>query len=170
MEIQQTPEKHPVLGGKAYVYKRGRSSYWQAAAYLRGYNYRTSTKETYLHEAIHYAEEWYFNLRGQASIGVLETPAEKQEKEKVLTFRDVADKFIQEYSVITEGQRSPAWIRGHSDRLRVHILPFLGDQLWLRRGKMSVVPTAPMIAGKAPKNLKSCKRLVSHFFLRMAPV
>ncbi|MAM33825.1 MAG: integrase [Micavibrio sp.] len=129
MEIQQTPEKHPILGGKAYVYKRGRSSYWQAAAYLRGYNYRTSTKETYLHEAIHYAEEWYFNLRGQANIGVLETPAEKQEKEKEITFRDVAEKFIEEYSVIAEGQRSPKWIEGHASRLRVHILPFFGDLL-----------------------------------------
>ncbi len=76
--------------------------------------------ETYLHEALHYAEEWYFNLRGKASIGAWETPAEKQEKEKEITFREVADKFIQEYSVITEGQRSPAWARGH-------ILPFLGD-------------------------------------------
>jgi hypothetical protein len=46
MEItQHTPEKHPVLGCKAYVYKRGRSNYWQCAAYLRGYNYRASTRE-----------------------------------------------------------------------------------------------------------------------------
>lgn len=126
-ETQQIPQKHPVLGGKAHVYKRRGSSYWQCATYLRGYNYRASTKETYLHEALHYAEEWYFNLRGKASIGVLETSAEKQEKEKEISFREVADKFIQEYSVITEGQRSPAWVRGHADRLRVHILPFLGD-------------------------------------------
>lgn len=113
MEIHQspqTPQKHPVLGGKVHVYKRKGSNCWQCAAYVRGYNYRASTKETYLHEAIHYAEEWYFNLRGQASIGVLETPAEKQEKTKEITFREVADKFIQEYSVITEGQRSPAWV------------------------------------------------------------
>jgi integrase len=124
MEAHENIEKHPVLGGKAYVYKRQRSNYWQCAAYLRGYNYRASTKETFLHEAIHYAEEWYFNLRGQASVGVLETPAEKQ---KEITFREVADQFIKEYSVITEGQRSPNWVRGHADRLRVHILPFLGD-------------------------------------------
>lgn len=126
-QAPQIPQKHPVLGGKAHVYKRNGSSYWQCATYMRGYNYRASTKETYLHEAIHYAEEWYFNLRGKASIGVLETPAERQEKPKEITFREVADKFIQEYSVITEGQRSPAWVRGHADRLRVHILPFLGD-------------------------------------------
>ena len=69
-----TPKKHSVLGGKAHVYKRRGSSYWQCATYLRGYNYRASTKETFLHEAIHYAEEWYFTLRGKASIGALEMP------------------------------------------------------------------------------------------------
>lgn len=117
-----TPQTHPVLGGKAYVFKRDDSQYWQCAAYWRGYNYRASTKETLLHEAINYAEEWYFDLRGKSSAGQLEQPAKKE-----MTFREVADQFIKEYSVITEGQRSPAWVRGHSDRLRVHLLPFLGD-------------------------------------------
>lgn len=126
-QAPQIPQKHPVLGGKAHVYKRRGSNCWQCAAYLRGYNYRASTKETFLHEAINYAEEWYFNLRGQASVGVLETPAEKQEKQKEITFREVADQFIKEYSMITEGQRSPAWVAGHVGRLRVHLLPFLGD-------------------------------------------
>ena len=124
MESSQT---HPVLGGKAYIYRRPDSQFWQAAAYLRGYNYRTSTKEKFLHEAIFYAEEWYFNLRGQASVGVLETPAEKHEKEREITFNDVAEQFIKEYSVITEGQRSPKWIEGHAGRLRVHLLPFFGE-------------------------------------------
>lgn len=89
---------------------------------MRGRNHRASTKETLLHEAIYFAEEWYFELRGKASAGILETPAKKE-----ITFREVADHFIKEYTVITEGQRSPAWVRGHGDRLRVHLLPFLGD-------------------------------------------
>lgn len=113
---------HQVLGGKAYVFKRPNSSYWYCAAYLRGSNYRASTKETILHEAIHFAEEWYFDLRGKASTGTLEQPAKKE-----ITFREVADQFIKEYSVITEGQRSPLWIEGHIGRLRVHLLPFFGD-------------------------------------------
>lgn len=116
------PQNHPVLGGKAYVFKRPNSRYWYCAAFWRGHNYRASTKETFLHEAIHFAEEWYFDLRGKASVGVLEKPAKKE-----ITFREVADQFIKEYTVITEGQRSPAWVRGHNDRLRVHLLPFLGD-------------------------------------------
>lgn len=115
-------QTHPVLGGKAYLYKRDDSQYWWCAAFLRGRNHRASTKETFLHEAIHYAEEWYFELRGKASVGTLEQPAKKE-----ITFREVADQFIKEYSVITEGQRSPLWVEGHIGRLRVHLLPFFGD-------------------------------------------
>lgn len=115
-------QNHPVLGGKAYVYKRPDSQYWQCATYLKGYNYRTSTKEQFLHAAVQYAEDWYIGLRGKASVGVLEKTIKKE-----ITFREVADQFIKEYSIIAEGQRSPAWIKGHADRLRVHLLPFLGD-------------------------------------------
>ena len=119
MEMQQT---HPVLGGKAYVFKRDDSQFWQCATYLRGYNYRATTKEKFLHEAITYAEDWYINLRGRASVGVLEQTTKKE-----ITFREVADQFIKEYSVIAQGQRSPLWIEGHVGRLRVHLLPFFGD-------------------------------------------
>lgn len=123
MEIyQSTPEKYPVLGGKAYVYKREGSQFWQCATYLQGHNFRTTTKEQFMHEAIRYAEDWYISLRGKASVGVLEQPAKKE-----ITFREVADQFIKEYSMITEGQRSPAWVTGHIGRLRVHLLPFFGD-------------------------------------------
>lgn len=119
MDASQT---HAVLGGKAYLYKRDDSQYWWCAAFLRGRNHRASTKETFLHEAIHYAEEWYFELRGKASTGTLDLPAKKE-----ITFREVADQFIKEYSTITEGQRSPLWVEGHIGRLRVHLLPFFGD-------------------------------------------
>lgn len=119
MDSSQT---HPVLGGKAYLYKRPDSQYWQAAAYLRGNNYRTSTKEKFVSDAVFYAEEWYFDLRGQASVGELKPPSEKK-----ITFADAAEKFIQEYSVLTKGQRSPKWIEGNAGRLRLHLLPFFGN-------------------------------------------
>lgn len=119
MDMEQT---HPVLGGKAYIYKRPDSQYWQCAAYHKGYNYRTSTKEMFLHEAVRVAEDWYFDLRGQSSVGKLLPPSKKE-----ITFQEVADQFIKEYSVITEGQRSPRWVEGHVGRLRVHLLPFLGN-------------------------------------------
>lgn len=118
----ESPQNHPVLGGKAYVYKRPDSQYWQCATYLRGHNFRGTTKEKQLHDAIQYAEDWYISLRGKASVGLLEQTIKKE-----ITFREVAEQFIKEYSVITEGQRSPLWIEGHIGRLRVHLLPFFGD-------------------------------------------
>ena len=42
-------------------------------------------------------------------------------------FRQAADQFLKEYEVITEGHRSPRWIKGYADRLRLHVLPFFGD-------------------------------------------
>ncbi len=113
-------ETHPVLGGKAYIFKRPDSQLWQCAAYLKGRNYRHSTRERHLHHAIKVAEDWYFNLRGLASINELPNKKEK-------TFRDVAELFLKEYGVMTQGQRSPRWVQGHDIRLRVHLLPFLGD-------------------------------------------
>ena len=34
---------------------------------------------------------------------------------------------MKEYEVITEGQRSPLWVKGHELRLQLHLLPFFGD-------------------------------------------
>jgi integrase len=124
----ENQENHPVLGGKAYVFRRDRSNYWYAATFLNGRNYRSSTKEEQLYNALQFAEDWYIAMRGKASAGLLPPPQEAEEpapQEK--TFREVADQFMKEYSVITEGQRSPRWVEGHAIRLRVHLLPFFGD-------------------------------------------
>ena len=43
------------------------------------------------------------------------------------TFRQAAAKFLQEYTVLTEGQRSPRWVQGYEIRLRLHLLPFFGE-------------------------------------------
>jgi integrase len=113
-------QTHPVLGGKAYLYRRSDSQHWQAAAYLNGRNYRNSTQEKHLHHALKVAEDWYFQLRGLAAVGEL---APKKE----ITFREVAEQFMKEYGVMTEGQRSPRWVQGHEIRLRLHLVPFFGD-------------------------------------------
>lgn len=110
--------KHSILGNKVHVYKRENSRYWQCSTYLKGKNRRTSTKEDSLEAAKDFAEDWYFELRGKAKAGLL-----KDEK----TFKDVADQFLSEYEVITEGQRSPKWVEGHAIRLRVHLNPFFGS-------------------------------------------
>src|SRR5690242_9613041 len=127
---QPNQQNYPVLGGKAYVFKRDDSKYWQAATYLNGRNFRYSTREEHLNNAIQFAEDWYISLRGKAELGVLpasQTPEPQQEETKEKTFREIADQFIKEYSIITEGQRSPRWVQGHAIRLRVHLLPFFGD-------------------------------------------
>lgn len=76
MQNQFTPENHPVLGGKAYLYRRPDSQIWQCAAYLKGRNHRNSTHEQHLHKALKVAEEWYFNLRGLAAVGQLQKKKE----------------------------------------------------------------------------------------------
>ncbi len=110
---------HEILGGIARVYKRPESKIWQCAAFLEGRNYRVSTKEESLLRAKDFAEDWYLDMRGKARAGVLG-------EEREPTFEEMAEQFLKEYNVITEGQRSPRWAEGHAIRLRVHLIPFFG--------------------------------------------
>jgi integrase len=109
---------HSLLRGKVRLYKRENSSYWQCSTFLDGKEHRKSTKEDSLPHAKQVAEDWYLELRGKSRAGLLKT-------EK--TFREAAEEFTLEYGVITEGQRSPLWVKGHQIRLRLHLLPFFGD-------------------------------------------
>jgi len=112
------PEKHTILGGKVHVYRRDNSSRWQCATYLAGKNRRVSTKEDSLGKAKDFAEDWYLELRRKARNGEI-----NDEK----TFREAAVQFEREYQIITEGQRNPEYVEGHSTRLRLHLVPFFGD-------------------------------------------
>ena len=121
-----TIERHDLMGGKCYIYKRGTDSkHWQAAAYVGKRNYRVSTKMEGITAALRYAEEWYLELRGKHVRGDLDklviANAEK-------TFRDAAERFLREFPVITEGQRSPIYVAGHERRLRNYLIPFFGDK------------------------------------------
>jgi integrase len=124
-QIAESQLHHPVLGGKAYVFKRDDSQFWQAATYINGHSYRHSTKEAQLHDAVEFAENWYMTLWGKASIGALEPPkGSKEPLEK--TISQWSEIFLNEYAVMTNGQRSDKWIKSHEIRLRLHILPFMG--------------------------------------------
>jgi len=113
-------DTHALIGDRLHVYRRDGSPFWQCATYLAGRNHRTSTKERDLERAKKIASEWYLNLQVRKRAGDLaEGP----------TFRDAASKFEAEYSVLTEGERSPKYVEGHSLRLKVHLLPFLGDKV-----------------------------------------
>ena len=111
-------ESHPLLGGKVRVYRRENSSQWQCSTFLAGRERRASTRTDSLAQARAFAEDWYLTLRGKQVRGEI-----KDEK----TFREVAAIFEREYEVITEGQRSPEYVSGHKDRLRVHLNPFFGS-------------------------------------------
>ena len=110
--------RHEILGGEVQLYKRPHSSFWWCSTSLGGKQRRSSTKQESLSLAKETAEDWYFTLLGKKRDGLL--LAEK-------TFAQAASQFLKEYTVITEGERSPRWIKGYEIRLRLHLLPFFGS-------------------------------------------
>src|SRR6202162_332274 len=110
-------EHHELLGGKLHLYKRENSRYWQCSAYLAGKNRRITTKEDSLSHAKEIAEDWYLELRGKARGGELKSGP---------TFKRAADQFLQEYEPLTQGQRSPDWVKAYQMMLRVYLVPYFG--------------------------------------------
>jgi hypothetical protein len=139
---------HKILGGKVSVYKRPTGEHWHCAASVNGKQFRVSTKEVGLPEAKEVAEDWYLSLRAKARAGVLKT-------EK--TFEEAAEQFLKEYEIITEGQRSPAWVKGHGIRLRLHLLPFFGDLALsdITAGKVQEYRVERMTQAKSKPNTKA---------------
>ncbi|MEY9363875.1 integrase [Bradyrhizobium yuanmingense] len=111
--------RHELLSGLVQVYRRGDGRHWHCSASIKGRQYRVTTGEDDLALAKEFAENWYLGLRGKSQAGLLK----KNEK----TFKQAADQFLKEYEIITEGQRSPKWVRGYRDRLRLHLLPYFGS-------------------------------------------
>lgn len=110
--------KHQILGGKVTVYRRENSSNWQCSTYMNGRNHRVSTKEDSLARAKDFAEDWYLTMRDKNRAGML-----KNEK----TFRQAAEKFLAEYDLHTGGTRNRVYVAGNERRLRLYLVPFLGD-------------------------------------------
>jgi integrase len=110
-------EHHELMGGKLHIYKRENSRFWQCSAYLAGKNRRMTTKEESLSHARDIAEDWYLELRGKARGGNLTSGP---------TFKKAADQFLEEYELITQGQRSPQWVKTYEWMLRVYLLPYFG--------------------------------------------
>lgn len=122
------PKSHTLMGGKVHVYRRENSSYWQCSTYMAGKNHRTSTKQESLSLGKEFAEDWFLTLKDKDRFGLI-----KNEK----TVEQVAKRFMEEYEVITKGERSPKWVEGHKARLRLHLLPFFG-----KMGLSEVTPGA----------------------------
>jgi len=103
-----------------HVYRRANSDCWQCSTYMAGKNWRVSTKEESLAHAKDFAQDWYLELMGKSRAGVLKVGK---------TFKQAADLFVQEYEVITEGERHPKYIFMIQGILRVHLLPFFGNKV-----------------------------------------
>ena len=104
----QAVEKHSIYGGKVHVYRRENSGVWQCSAYIAGKNRRKTTGEASLQLAKEFAEDWYLGLKGKVRDGVL-----KNEK----TFKEAATQFKREYEIITEGERSPIYVKCLMERI-----------------------------------------------------
>jgi len=116
--ISDQPLSIDLLGGKLHVYKRENSPFWQCSTYLAGRNHRTTTKHEDVERAKAVAEEWYLALKVKDRSGELRGGK---------TFKDAADKFVPEYEALTAGERNPDYVKQHGDRLRLHLLPYLGS-------------------------------------------
>ncbi|MBA3050371.1 MAG: site-specific integrase, partial [Brevundimonas sp.] len=116
--------RHALLGGKVQVFKRPNSPHWQCSASVGGRQFRSTTKQESLALAKDFAEDWFLTLQGKHRFGGGIAP-----KRSGKTFREGGEQFVREYEALTLGERNPEYVKGHSDRLRVHLYPFFGDKL-----------------------------------------
>ncbi len=112
--------RHYLMDNRVQVYMRPKSPHWWCACSVAGRQRRATTKEESLARAKDVARDWYLGLMGKYRSGEL-----KQGK----TFREAAERFIDEFEVITQGQRSPIYVKGHKDRIKNHLNPFFGDRV-----------------------------------------
>lgn len=112
--------RHTLLDNKVQLYMRPNSPHWQCSCSIAGKQRRTSTKEESLARAKDVARDWYLGLLGKYRAGEL-----KEGK----TFRQAAERFVHEYEIITNGERSPQYVAQKSEKLNVHLLPFFGEKV-----------------------------------------
>lgn len=113
-------EIHRILGDKVRLYRRTDGGAWHCSTYLKSKEWRKSTKQRSLAKAKDIATDWYMDLSARDHFGTLRTGK---------TFAEVAKTFEKEYEAITQGRRSPKWVQGHKDRIRLHLLPYFGEMI-----------------------------------------
>ncbi len=137
-------QKYTFMDGRLHVYRRENSQYWQCSTYIGRRNHRISTKEVNLALAKEFAREWYMERhteerrrrRGQPLFesldrAILPPELSDQRKKPIPTgpnFREAAEAFVKETSVITQDERNPRYMVQKETHLRVHLLPFFGDK------------------------------------------
>lgn len=139
--------RHSLLDNKVQLYMRPKSPFWNASCSVGGKQLRTSTKEESLARAKDVARDWYLGLLGKYSAGELKTGT---------TFRKASDYFLNEYEIITQGERNAEYAASHGMRLRVHLLPFFGDKVVtdISPGMVQEYRVHRMTSRKDPKTQK----------------
>lgn len=112
--------RHYLFGEKVQLYKRSDSPHWWASCSIAGRQRRKTTHEESLAQAKDVARDWYLTLNGKYQAG--EFKAGK-------TFREAAERFIDEYEIVTQGERSPIYVKGHKERIQNHLIPFFGNKV-----------------------------------------
>ncbi|MEL6769424.1 MAG: site-specific integrase [Pseudomonadota bacterium] len=112
-------EIHRICGNKVRLYRRRDGGAWHCSTFLKGREWRRTTKEKSLGRAKDVAEDWFLELTARDRYGELRTGK---------SFAEAAQTFAAEYEAITRGRRSPKWVQGHKDRLRLHLLPYFGSK------------------------------------------
>ena len=108
------------MDNKVQLYMRPNSPHWQCSCSVAGRQRRTTTKEESLARAKDVARDWYLGLMGKYRAGEL-----KEGK----TFKEASARFIDEFEVITQGQRSDIYVKGHKARIKNHLDPFFGNMV-----------------------------------------
>ena len=111
---------HRLLGGNVQLFWRPRSKFWQARASFNGRQITYSTKEESLAKAKDVAEDWFLTLKGKAARGEIKTGK---------TFKEAAERYIDEFEIVTQGERSPLYVAGHRRRLSLYLIPFFGSKV-----------------------------------------
>jgi len=145
-------EAHEILGGLVSVYRRENSKFWQCAASVGGRQWRISTKSDSLALAKDFAEDWYLELRGKSRAGILKGGKR---------FKEAAEKFLEEYPILTQGQRAEGWAEQYTLKLNSIILPYLGDK-YLSEVTAGTIQDYRIHRAKTCKTGKSPSRSTMH--------
>jgi hypothetical protein len=86
-----------LLDNKVQLYMRSNSPHWQCSCSVGGKQRRTTTKEESLARAKDVARDWYLTLLGKYQAGGLRDGK---------TFREAAERFMDEYETLNRDQRS----------------------------------------------------------------
>ena len=142
-----TAESYALMDGALHVYRRENSRFWQCSTYLGSRNHRQTTKEMNLAAAKDFARDWYMEKcvedrqRRRGGLALLANPLQPQITEPVPglgqatdgrlrrtptgpSFEDAAKAFLDEFEVITQGERNEGYVESKSIHVRVHLLPF----------------------------------------------